>query len=72
MPHSARLSRSAGLTAGGGGCGWACPREGAGAAQCVGQPVPAVNGGCIHPPPTQLVFPSQAAIVSQVKERSPI
>jgi hypothetical protein len=41
MPRSARLRRSVGLAAGHCGCGRTCPREGIGAAQCVGQPVPA-------------------------------
>jgi len=41
MPHITRLGRSVGLVVGHGGGGRACPRGGVGAAQCVGQPVPA-------------------------------
>ena len=41
MPHIARLGRSIGLVVSHGGCARPCAREGVGAAQCVGQPVPA-------------------------------
>lgn len=41
MPHIAHLRRSVGWAFCHGGCERTCPREAIGAAQCVGQPVPA-------------------------------